>query len=422
MRVRLLLGLFLALVLALPVVAQDEDPPEDSLYPDVPTVRGEDGAFIIGDPEAPVVVIEFADFLCPFCQEYHTDVVNPFIEEYVLTGQARFEYRFFPVIDPQLSPLMSVVNECAFEQGAFWAAHDYLYELAAANAVDQDLATTVAEELGLDVDQMTECVNGDGPFQWQEDQLYGQDLGVSGTPAIRVRIGDEPAGILTTDDGEFGRGGAPIEALAEFVESDDPAAMVTLTNQVRDPNLLDDTTLADEDACAPPCWRDITPGETPFEDALAMLEEDEGITVIDSQQQGASQIAVFGDAESEDACCNMVSEDGETVSFIQVRSAPLLTLSEVLEVQGEPEYIDGAPFTRDQTVLNLYYPEKSLVVFVFTPGEDAPLTEDSEIVGGVYLAPDIMDQVLASSSLHAWEGLLSLNEYNEGEFELTPGG
>src|SRR5215211_1662360 len=57
--------------------------------------RSEDGAFIIGNPEAPITVIEFADFGCPHCLEYKP-TIEQFIRDYVVTDKARFEFRVFP--------------------------------------------------------------------------------------------------------------------------------------------------------------------------------------------------------------------------------------------------------------------------------------------------------------------------------------
>src|SRR5215211_8687667 len=57
--------------------------------------RTDDGAFIIGNPDAPITVIEFADFGCPHCLEYKP-TIEQFIRDYVVTDKARFEFRVFP--------------------------------------------------------------------------------------------------------------------------------------------------------------------------------------------------------------------------------------------------------------------------------------------------------------------------------------
>ncbi len=80
-------------------------------YADIPKSRTADGAFVLGNPDALVRLIEFSDFLCTSCQNYET-VIQHFIEQYVLTGEAQLEYRMFPVIDPVLSSLSASLVEC----------------------------------------------------------------------------------------------------------------------------------------------------------------------------------------------------------------------------------------------------------------------------------------------------------------------
>ncbi|MXX51748.1 MAG: thioredoxin domain-containing protein, partial [Chloroflexi bacterium] len=88
--------MLLCLVVVSPL-AQSDDP-----YADIAKTRAPDGAFVLGEADAAVKLIEFSDFLCGSCQRYEP-IIADFIRDYVLTGQAQFEYRIFPVIDPQLS-------------------------------------------------------------------------------------------------------------------------------------------------------------------------------------------------------------------------------------------------------------------------------------------------------------------------------
>jgi protein-disulfide isomerase len=63
-------------------------------YTAIPQNRLEDGGFVLGNPEAPITVIEFADFACPHCQEY-SPAIHDLIDEFVATGKAKLEYRMF---------------------------------------------------------------------------------------------------------------------------------------------------------------------------------------------------------------------------------------------------------------------------------------------------------------------------------------
>jgi protein-disulfide isomerase len=64
--------------------------------------RQPDGGFVLGNSKAPITIIEFADFACPHCQEYHPTITQ-FLGDYVVTGKAKFEYRVFPTAGGQTS-------------------------------------------------------------------------------------------------------------------------------------------------------------------------------------------------------------------------------------------------------------------------------------------------------------------------------
>jgi protein-disulfide isomerase len=193
--------------------------PEDeiaALLADIPQGRGEDGAFILGDPDAPITLIVFEDFACPHCQDYHETIVA-FIRDHVATGEARLESRIFPTAGGQLSAAVAQVLECAERQqeGTYWTAYMALYELASARNYEQTPIIGVFEDLGIDIEAMIACA--------QEvdrvivDVEYGQALGVRGTPAVMVRIGNDDATYITVDDVTYDRGAAPLEVLAAAV-------------------------------------------------------------------------------------------------------------------------------------------------------------------------------------------------------------
>ena len=88
--------------------------------------------------------------------------------------------------------------------------------------------------------------------------------------------------------------------------------------------------------------------------------------------------------------------------------------------QGEPKYLVGSPYSDDQAVMNLIYPDKSLVVYAFVAGTTGSLSESSEIVGVLYMTPPDMDLLIKTSSLHAWAGYKAYQDYDTSTFEVTP--
>lgn len=186
-----------------------------ALYSDIPQSRTTDGAFVLGDPDAPVTVVEFADFMCPHCQEYHS-TMKQFIEEHVATGQARLEYRMFPTVDRQ--GITARLVECAYEQDEmlFWPAHDLMYGLTSAGFNDES-ARRFAQQLGLSYGDLLSCANE--ADQFIVDAQVGQREGVSGTPAIKVRFDDGPMEWMQAGGQTFNRGAVPYSTINQVVLS-----------------------------------------------------------------------------------------------------------------------------------------------------------------------------------------------------------
>lgn len=160
-------------------------------YSKIPQGRTEDGGFILGDPNAPVTVIAFEDFLCPHCQDYQ-GTIKQFINTQVATGKARFEYRFLPAIDPTYSFLMANLAECSeiLRPNSFWEAHDKLFEINSRARYDNSTARTFSEAMGLDYSKVLDCASDPETNQINTDRALGDTLGVSGTPTVFIKYGD----------------------------------------------------------------------------------------------------------------------------------------------------------------------------------------------------------------------------------------
>jgi protein-disulfide isomerase len=159
-------------------------------YSKIPQGRTEDGAFILGDPNAPVTVIAFEDFLCPHCQDYQ-GTINKFIKDQVATGKARFEYRFLPAIDPTYSFLMANLAECSeiLKPGSFWDAHDKLFDINSRVRFGTGTAKSFSDAMGLDYSKLLDCTTKDAG-QIDVDRKLGDSLGVSGTPTVFIKYGN----------------------------------------------------------------------------------------------------------------------------------------------------------------------------------------------------------------------------------------
>jgi len=181
-----------------------------------PTPRGPvevstDGAYSIGDPDAPVTIVEFTDFQCPFCSRHFLQTFPQIVAEYVDTGKVRYVFMDFPLssIHPQ-AQLASEAARCAGDQAAYAEMHDLLFARQDAWKGRDDAAAIFsgfAGELGLDTAAFDACL----ATRQHEDAVladleYGTSLGIDGTPAFFV-------------NGHFISGAQPFEVFQQAIES-----------------------------------------------------------------------------------------------------------------------------------------------------------------------------------------------------------
>lgn len=161
-----------------------------------------------GAEDAPVTIIEFADFRCGFCLRHFIQTLPALKEEYIKTGKVRYVYRNFPILGVQ-SRWAALAAECAHEQGRFWEYHDKLFTLAQqGQELVRSRLKNVAAELGLDSAQFDSCLDSSKYLdEIQEDFALGQSEGVTGTPAFLIN-----GGLLV--------GAQPIERFRELIEQE----------------------------------------------------------------------------------------------------------------------------------------------------------------------------------------------------------
>lgn len=156
-----------------------------------------------GPVGAPITIIEFSDFQCPFCSR-----VNPSLAQAkeIYGDKVRFVFRQFPLnIHPQ-APKAAEASLCANEQGKFWEMHDTLFADQQKLAV-ADLKASAAK-LGLDSAKFDACLDGGAMAQIvSRDMADGMAAGVSGTPALFV-------------NGRFINGAVPFEELARVINDE----------------------------------------------------------------------------------------------------------------------------------------------------------------------------------------------------------
>lgn len=157
------------------------------------------GDNILGDPNAPVTMIEYSDFQCPFCGRYQREVHPQIYDAYIRTGKVKFAYKHFVFLGKESSDAARAA-ECAADQGKFWDYHDRVF--AGQNGENQGAFNTAnlikfAGELKIDTAEFEACLTNDKTVsRVLADTAEGQRLGVRGTPHFlingRAIVGAQP--------------------------------------------------------------------------------------------------------------------------------------------------------------------------------------------------------------------------------------
>tara|TARA_B100001123_G_scaffold74335_1_gene83676 strand:- start:8938 stop:9984 length:1047 start_codon:yes stop_codon:yes gene_type:complete len=156
-----------------------------------------------GPTDAPILLVEFSDFQCPYCQRA-TGILSDLIDRYA--DQIRFIYKDFPLSNHPQAFKAAEAGNCAHEQGMFWSLHDKMF--VNQDALDVPALNSYALELGLDAEAFSICLEeGRYSEQVQQDLQAGRRSGVSSTPTVFI-------------NGRPIMGAVPLETLEEIVREE----------------------------------------------------------------------------------------------------------------------------------------------------------------------------------------------------------
>jgi len=160
---------------------------------DIPT----EGFPSLGPADAPITIVEFSDYQCPFCRRFHEETYRALLDAY--PGKIRFVYRDLPLtsIHPEAFP-SAVAAACANEQEAFWPYHDKLFE---SETLGQEVYVQYASELNLDMDAFKECIASDRHNEAiNADADFAINLGINSTPTFFINglavVGAQPLNVF----------------------------------------------------------------------------------------------------------------------------------------------------------------------------------------------------------------------------------
>ncbi len=152
-----------------------------------------DGYPSLGPDDAPITIVEFSDFQCPFCRRFHDETYQALLDAY--PDQIRFVYRNLPLtsIHPEAMPA-AIASLCANDQNAYW---DYHGRLFSSETLGEETYIQYATVLGLNVEEFSACLSS-GKYDdfIQEDMDFALNLGVQSTPTFFINglaiVGAQP--------------------------------------------------------------------------------------------------------------------------------------------------------------------------------------------------------------------------------------
>ncbi|HHB89763.1 MAG TPA: hypothetical protein ENK60_00485 [Anaerolineae bacterium] len=163
----------------------------------------------IGDPNAPVVIVEFSDYQCPFCLRHYQQTMPQLKKEYIDTGKVLYVFKDFPLSFHEQAMPAAMAAECAGEQGQYWEMHDKLFserDKWNENPDVNNIMKQFAQELGLNMDAFNACFDS-GKYEDEilADMHEGIAAGVQGTPAFFI-------------NGQFISGAQPFEVFKQVID------------------------------------------------------------------------------------------------------------------------------------------------------------------------------------------------------------
>ena len=141
------------------------------------------GGLSVGKENAPLVLVEYTDYQCPFCQRYHNDSFEKIKANFIDTGKIRYVSRDFPLPFHENARRGATAGRCAAEQGKFWELRHTM--IVNANQLQADKLGGYAQSASLDVPKFQACVDSDKfKAAIDKDIAEGSAAGINGTPSF----------------------------------------------------------------------------------------------------------------------------------------------------------------------------------------------------------------------------------------------
>ena len=171
------------------------------------------GSPILGDPDAPITLVEFGDYQCHYCNVFFQSIEKDIVKNYVDTGKVKIIFKDYNIIGED-SVKASQGAHCANDQGLFWEYHDILYSNWTGEnngwASSENLAI-FAQQIGLNMNKWSECMN---------KGLHSQIILKSNDDARTLQLTGTPAFFIINSEGEVSKlfGAQPFEVFKRIFD------------------------------------------------------------------------------------------------------------------------------------------------------------------------------------------------------------
>ncbi len=140
---------------------------------------------VLGKEDAPVTMVEFSDYECPFCGRHFSETYPQIKKDYIDTGKVKLVFRDFPLSFHPNAQKAAEAAECAGEQGKYYEMHDKLFSNQ--QALDVASLKAYAQQIGLKAADFNKCLDdGKMASEISKDASEGASYGVQGTPALFI--------------------------------------------------------------------------------------------------------------------------------------------------------------------------------------------------------------------------------------------
>jgi protein-disulfide isomerase len=181
-------------LLARPQQQQAPAAPSVPPKPENLTVKG-DAIYVLGKSDAPLTLVEFTDYQCPFCGRFETTTFPEIKKNYIDTGKVRFILRDLPLDFHPFALKAAQSVHCAGDQGKYWEMKELVFKNQ--NKIDVDSLAGYAKDLSLNGDTFKSCMaDGKHLKEIGDEAKYAASLGITGTPTFVLgkAVGDSVEG------------------------------------------------------------------------------------------------------------------------------------------------------------------------------------------------------------------------------------